>query len=188
LNGLVIEQETQWTDLMRAGLRGDSEAYHRLLSELAPALRRMVKRGLGSSPLSGEDLEDVVQETLLALHLKRHTWDEQLPLLPWVRAIARNKMVDGLRRRGRTGIHLPIEDFSETLGDAGGETEGHAVDVANVIGRLNDRDREIVVAMSLNGVSARQVAERLGMTEGAVRVALHRALRSLAKTLRASRE
>lgn len=178
----------QWADLMRAGLRGDSDAYHRLLSELTPALRGVVKRALGSSMLSGEDVEDVVQETLLALHLKRHTWDERQSLLPWVKAIARNKMVDSLRRRGSNRTHLPIDDFSETLGDGKRTTDGETLDATNAIGRLNGRDREIVVAMSVKGSSAREVAHQLGMTEGAVRVALHRALRSLAKALRASQE
>ena len=58
----------------------------------------------------------MVQETLLAVHLKRHTWDESQPLLPWVRAIAQNKLIDFLRRRGRR-VHVPIDEFSETLAD-----------------------------------------------------------------------
>jgi RNA polymerase sigma-70 factor (ECF subfamily) len=134
--------------------------------------------------LGPEDLEDVVQETLLALHLKRNTWDENQPLLPWIRAIARNKMIDNLRRRSRQ-TNLPLDDFSEWL--AGGpEPEPNSIDAHRIVARLEGREREIVVAISIKGESARQVGERLGMTEGAVRVALHRALRSLAKAFRTS--
>jgi RNA polymerase sigma-70 factor (ECF subfamily) len=103
--------------------------------------------------------------------------------LPWVRAIARNKMIDNLRRRGRQ-THLPIDDFSEVVAGDLEPEPFNSVDAQRVIGRLKGREREIVVAISLEGASARQVAERLGMTEGAVRVALHRALRSLAKAFR----
>jgi RNA polymerase sigma-70 factor (ECF subfamily) len=129
-------------------------------------------------------VEDVVQETLLAVHLKRHTWDERQPLFPWVYAIARNKLIDNLRRRGRQA-HLPIDDIGESLQVSELPAEMNGVDAERVIARLKGRQREIVVAISIEGASARQVAQRLGMTEGAVRVALHRALKSLAKAFRA---
>jgi RNA polymerase sigma-70 factor (ECF subfamily) len=171
---------------MRAALRGDTRSYHRLLQELAPALRGVARRGLSRHKLGGEDVEDVVQETLLALHLKRHTWDERQPLSPWVYAIARNKLIDALRRRGRQA-HLAIGDIGD-IGDlavAGGSSaELDGLDAERLIARLKPREREIVVAISIEGASARQVAERLGMTEGAVRVALHRALRALARAFR----
>lgn len=179
---LVHEQELQWADWMRAGNRGDTQAYHRLLAALAPALRGYSRRAFTRSGLNSDEVEDVVQETLLAVHLKRHTWDEHQPLLPWVKAIARNKVIDALRRRGG-GIHVAIDEVSETLADARTVEAGHAADLSRVVMYLKDRDREIVVAMSLEGASARDVARRLDMTEGAVRVALHRALKSLAKAL-----
>jgi RNA polymerase sigma-70 factor, ECF subfamily len=147
-------------------------------------LRRLASRGFTHHRLGPEDVEDVVQETLLALHLKRHTWDERQQLLPWVHAIARNKVIDNLRRRGR-GTHLPLDDVSEWLPDDRHPTETNNVDAEKVVAKLKGRDREIVLAISLEGESARQVAQRLGMSEGAVRVALHRALQSLAKAFRA---
>src|SRR4051812_43936867 len=99
---------------MRAAMNGDTTAYDRLLSDLALALRAGARRGLARAGRPAEDAEDVVQETLLAIHLKRHTWDPSLPFGPWVRAIARNKLIDALRRRGHR-FHVPIEDFEETL-------------------------------------------------------------------------
>jgi RNA polymerase sigma-70 factor (ECF subfamily) len=168
---------------MRAALSGDTRSYHRLLQEVAPALRALASRGLARHKPGGEDVEDVVQETLLALHLKRHTWDERQPFSPWVYAIARNKLIDTLRRRGRQ-VHLPIDDIGELPASEDAPAEGNGVDAERLIAGLKQREREIVVAISIEGASARDVALRLGMTEGAVRVALHRALRSLAKAYR----
>lgn len=180
----MTDRETHWAGLMRAAIRGDAAAYHRLLCELAPVLRAFAGRGLARHRHGSEDVEDVVQETLLALHLKRGTWDERQPFSPWLYAIARNKLIDNLRRRGRQP-HLVIDDIGELPGGEAPPAELNGVDAERLISRLNGRQREIVVAISIEGASARQVAERLGMTEGAVRVALHRALRSLAKAFQA---
>jgi RNA polymerase sigma-70 factor, ECF subfamily len=168
---------------MRAAVRGDTGAYHRLLQELLPVLRGLASRGLARHKSGSGDVEDVVQETLLALHLKRHTWDERQPFSPWVYAIARNKLIDNLRRRGRQ-VHLAIDEIGDLSAGDRPAVELNGIDAYRLIGRLRGREREIVVAMSIEGSSAREVAQRLGMTEGAVRVALHRALRSLAKAIR----
>ena len=180
----MTDRETHWAGLMRAAIRGDDGAYRRLLKEVAPVLRALASRGLARHNHGSEDVEDVVQETLLALHLKRSTWDERQPFSPWLYAIARNKLIDNLRRRGRQA-HVAIDDIGELPGgEAPPAAELNGVDAARLISRLNGRQREIVVAVSVEGETARQVAERLGMTEGAVRVALHRALRALAKAFR----
>lgn len=147
-------------------------------------LRGVARRGFARQKIGSEDVEDVVQETLLALHLKRDTWDERQPFLPWLHAIARNKLIDNLRRRGRQ-VYVEIDSIDELpAGDNGQAPELNGVDAERLMARLQGRQREIVVAISIEGASARQVAERLGMTEGAVRVALHRALKSLAKAFR----
>jgi RNA polymerase sigma-70 factor, ECF subfamily len=180
----VTDRETHWAELMRAANRGDTGSYHALLRELAPVLRGVVSRGFGRHGLGREDVEDVVQETLLALHLKRQTWDEGKRLFPWVHAIAQNKLTDNLRRRGRRA-DVPIEDISETLAGEGPPPDMNGVDAEHVIGTLKGRQRDVVLAISIEGASARDVAQRLGMTEGAVRVVLHRALRALARAFKA---
>ena len=179
----MTDRESHWAGLMRAAIRGDSRSYHRLLQELAPVLRGLASRGLARNRFGGEDVEDVVQETLLALHLKRGTWDERQAFCPWLYAIARNKLIDNLRRRGRHA-HLPIDDIADLLAADERPPELNGADAERLIARLKGRAREIVVAISIEGASARQVADSLGMTEGAVRVALHRALRSLARAFR----
>jgi RNA polymerase sigma-70 factor (ECF subfamily) len=171
---------------MRAANRGDGEAYRRVLEGLTPVLRAWVKRGLARYGSAQGEVEDVVQETLLALHLKRHTWDEGRPLLPWVRAIAENKLIDALRRGGRH-LHVPIDDVGDVLAVDAEPAALNGVESERALALLPGRARQIVVAISIEGASAREVAERLGMTEGAVRVALHRALKALANTLRDGR-
>ncbi|HYF56828.1 MAG TPA: sigma factor, partial [Salinarimonas sp.] len=83
---------------MRAARRGDAAAYERLLAVLAAAIRPTVRRRLARMGLGTSETEDVVQEVLLAIHAKRHTWDEARPILPWVGAVARYKVVDAVRR------------------------------------------------------------------------------------------
>jgi RNA polymerase sigma-70 factor, ECF subfamily len=84
------EQEKKWAFLMRAGNAGDADSYRRLLVKLTPVLRAAARRGLGPAGMADTDAEDVVQETLLAIHLKRQSWDEEAPFGPWLRAIARH--------------------------------------------------------------------------------------------------
>lgn len=166
---------------MRKAIAGDEDAYRRLLSALAVALRQSLRRGFSGITAQPSEVEDVVQEVLLAIHLKRHTWDRSKPITPWMMAIARNKMIDGLRRKGRR-TEIPIDGMLEILEQGGHEDAIHAHDVSRVLSNLNDRNREIVQAITIDGHSAQEVAQKLGMTEVAVRVALHRSLKALAAT------
>ena len=116
------ERDDEWTGLMRSAIAGDSAAYHRLLKAVTPVLRAAARRGLARAGQPVDQSEDIVQDILLAVHLKRHTWDVTAPFAPWLFAIARNKLIDALRRRGRR-IFVDIDDFAETLpGEAPAET------------------------------------------------------------------
>jgi len=170
-----------WDAMMRAANRGDRAAYGRLLAQIAPALRGLVRaRGAGLGP---EGCEDVVQEVLLAIHLKRHTWDEGQPLRPWLWAVARHKIVDAFRARGRR-VFVPVEDFAEVLPDPAAPDPTAARDTDRLLARIEPRAAEIVRSVALDGLSAAETGARLGMTEGAVRVALHRALKALSALVR----
>lgn len=172
--------------LMRQANSGDAAAYRRLLETLAPRLRAMARRGLARTGRGSEDAEDIVQETLLAIHLKRHTWDERQPLEPWVRAIAHHKLVDVLRRQGFRE-HVDIADYADVLSDGTDGRVTEEIDRARLVAALPERQRQVVEGVSLEGRCAREVGERLGMTEGAVRVTLHRACKSLAAAYRRDR-
>src|ERR1700754_2073903 len=105
---------------MRSAISGDDAAYSRLLKAIAPKLRAGARGGLARAGQPVDQSEDIVQDILLAVHLKRHTWDVKAPFAPWLFAVARNKLIDALRRRGRR-IFVDIEDFSETLAAAPAE-------------------------------------------------------------------
>jgi len=91
----VREREDEWTGLMRSAISGDSAAYHRLLKAITPVLRAAARRGLARAGQPVDQSEDIVQDILLAVHLKRHTWDASAPFAPWLFAIARNISCDG---------------------------------------------------------------------------------------------
>ncbi|WP_370631418.1 sigma-70 family RNA polymerase sigma factor [Methylosinus sp. Sm6] len=169
---------------MRAAVGGDKDAYRRLLSSLAPMLRGVARRDCARIGLPPGDAEDVVQEVLLAIHLKRDTWDMDRPIGPWIMAIARNKLIDARRRRGdRTP--LPIDDLAESLVAAEAADDGlDRQDLDRLLGGLGERQRELVRSLSVEGRSIKETAERLHMSEGAVRVGLHRAIKSLAALYR----
>jgi RNA polymerase sigma-70 factor (ECF subfamily) len=169
--------------LMHRARQGDDEAYRRLLVRVSLWLRPIVRRGLAATGRGPEDGEDIVQETLLAMHLKRDTWNAAQPIEPWLRAIARYKLVDHLRRRGFSK-HVDIDDYADSLEASTASDPAPSVDSRRLLATLPERQRRIVEEISLEGRRAADVAVRLGMSEGAVRVALHRALRTLAVAFR----
>lgn len=177
-------EEEAWAGWMRAGLAGDGAAYRQLLTALAPWLRGIVRRRIAAGGFTGIDAEDVVQEALLAVHLKRASWDSSRPLRPWLLAVLHNKLVDALRQRGLR-FAVPLEALAEEPQAPGAPDDGLAAqDVARALARLGTRQRQVVQLVSLEGLSAREAADRLGAKEGAVRVTLHRALQALAKAMR----
>jgi RNA polymerase sigma-70 factor (ECF subfamily) len=179
----VRGRENEWTDLMKSANAGDNAAYDRLLRAVAPVLRAASRRGLVRAGQPIDQAEDIVQDILFAVHLKRHTWDPKAPFAPWLFAIARNKLIDALRRRGRR-IFVNIDDFSETLPGAPAEETVPASAVAVHLDSLPRRQRDVLQSIAVDSASIKETAAKLSMTEGAVRVALHRGLTGLATKLR----
>jgi RNA polymerase sigma-70 factor, ECF subfamily len=178
----VMNQELEWSSWMRAANAGDEAAYTRLLASLTPMLRGLARRNLIWTRLEF-DIEDVVQETLLAIHLKRHTWDETRPFSPWVRAIIRHKLVDTARRRGFR-IEVPVNDFTDVLAAPVPDPERSVGSVERYLDDLPARQKDVVRALTLDGATVRDTASRLRTSEGNVRVALHRGLAALAARIR----
>lgn len=171
--------DREWVFLMQAANGGDALAYQRLLTQLTPALRSFVRRALTRAQAPEADAEDIVQETLLAIHLKRQSWIDGAPVAPWVFTIARHKLIDFLRRRGRR-VHLPLDDFSEILAAEAQEPGLSSADIDRHLEALSKVQRKVVKSIAVTGASIAQTATDLSMSEGAVRVALHRGLSALA--------
>ena len=161
------EHEEEWAALMRRGNAGDDGAYRQLLGAVTPILRAVARRGLARAGQPVNQSEDILQDTLLAVHLKRHTWDSEALVSPWLFAIARNKLVDGPRRRG-------WRIFTETIAS---EPVAEPVPASELIAHLQGlprRQRDVLQSITLESISIRAIATKFAMSEGAVRVALHR--------------
>lgn len=171
-------RDTEWTAWMLGALAGDDVAYRRFLLSVTPFIRAVARRHCRHLSAADGEAEDIVQEALLAIHLKRGTWDQSRPVAPWVAAIVRNKVVDALRRRGHR-VSVPIEEVIDSLPTEDRTAGISPRDIDTLLDQLKPSQREIVRSISLNGSSIQETAARLKMSEGAVRVSLHRALKTL---------
>ncbi|QND68544.1 sigma-70 family RNA polymerase sigma factor [Mesorhizobium loti] len=170
------KDEAELSRLMRAAIAGDEKAYADFLHRIATLVRGFVRRKIVQG---GVDPEDVVQETLLAIHVKRHTWRQDAPVLPWIYAIARFKLIDAFRRRGRR-IEIDVDDIAETFAEP--ETESVSErDINRALDGLSPAQRSVVSAVSVEGRSIGETAAKFGISETAVRVSLHRGLAAIAK-------
>ena len=174
--------EERLRELLVRGLGGDSVAYHAFLKDLSAHLRAFLRRRLAHIP---DDIEDLVQESLLAVHNQRHTYDVEQPLTAWVHAIAKYKMVDLVRRRAsRDLLTEPLNDENEVFSSADADAAEARGDVAKLLGELPDRQRLPIVYMKLQGLSVVETARITGMSASAVKVGVHRGLKALAAKIR----
>ncbi|MFP4592413.1 sigma-70 family RNA polymerase sigma factor [Ralstonia sp.] len=162
---------------------GDREAYRRLLEGLTPYLRALAVRHLQDR----SDIEDTVQDVLLTLHMVRHTYDPARPFGPWLVAIAHRRIVDGLRRRGRIGMHETVLDTElETFSADETNLLEEAADagvVHDAVARLPKGQREAIQMLKLEEMSLKEAAAASGTSVAALKVATHRALKTLRKLL-----
>lgn len=168
--------EAELARQLRAAMAGDELAYARFLERVAALVRGFCARRIVHG---GVDPEDVVQETLLAIHLKRHTWRQDEAVKPWIYAIARYKLIDAFRRRGKR-IEIDIADFAETLAEPEKDVVASR-DIDRALDGLAPVQRSVVASVSVDGASINETAHSLGMSETAVRVALHRGLKAIAR-------
>ena len=162
---------------MRAALGGDQSAYRNVLETLVPTLRHMAQR---IAPQTPEDIqEDLVQEILTSIHAKRHTWQQTKPILPWIYAIARHRVIDHLRKEKRSPKTVSdLDDIMDSIA-APNPSVDLQHDIEQGIRSLNTQTEAVVRAMAVDGKDAKQAAEELGITENAARIAFHRGLKKL---------
>jgi RNA polymerase sigma-70 factor, ECF subfamily len=171
-----VQDEAELIRLFSAAVAGDERAYAAFLRRAADLVRGFARRRIVDGSL---DPEDVVQETLLAVHMKRHTWLSDAPVGPWLFAIARHKLIDAFRRRGGR-VEIEIGEIEELVAQPEEETVSSR-DVGRVLQSLAPGQRAVVASISVEGRSIAETASALGMNETAVRVALHRGLAAIRK-------
>ncbi len=199
-------RDQAWSQLMRQAQGGDARAYERLLREITPLVRAVARRLCSER----RDLEEIVQETLLTVHRVRHTYDPQRPFTPWLTAIASRRSIDSLRRRRRIARHeLSADNFGPHDGrqppvDGGPEsivqddetsielaankkmeTVRAAQELDVLLQRLPARQREAVESVKLKEMSLAEASAALGQSVGALKVNVHRALKTLRRLLQA---
>ena len=174
--------ENRLRDLLVRGLAGDASAYHAFLKALSAHLRAFLRARLSRLP---DEVEDLVQESLLAIHNQRHTYDAGQPLTAWVHAIAKYKLVDLLRRRARRDLLTdPLDDEVDFASCADAEAAEAHRDLGKLLEQLPDRQRLPIVHVKLEGLSVAEAARVTGMSESAVKVGVHRGLKALAAMIR----
>ena len=179
--GFRTKEDRLKTLLMR-GLAGDNAAYQMFLSELSAHLRAFLRRRLIQLP---DEVEDLVQEALLAVHNQRHTYDPGQPLSAWVHAIARYKLVDLLRRRAvHETLNDPLDETMDVFSNSDTEAAEARRDLNKLLADLPDQQRLPIVHTKLEGLSVKETAELTGMSESAIKVGVHRGLKALALKIR----
>lgn len=177
-----METEERLRRLLVAGLAGEQAAYHGFLKELSAHLRGFFRKRLWALP---DEVEDLVQETLLAVHNQRHTYRPDQPLTAWVHAIARYKLVDLLRARAvREALTDPLDEESEIFACSDSAAAEASKDLGKLLADLPDRQRLPIVHVKLEGLSVAETAQRTGMSVAAVKVGVHRGLKALAAKIR----
>lgn len=178
--------ETTWSRLMASAQRGDGASYVQLLQEIMPLLRRVTRRRWPNA--GAETVEDIVQDVLLSLHAVRHTYTPGRPFEPWLMGILRHRLADSMRRSIRhSAREMAVDDLEEIAADMPVETRGdqfpdHAT-LHRAIACLPPAQRRAVELLKLKELSLREAAVETGLSIASLKVATHRALKTLRAVL-----
>jgi len=173
-----------WSICMAQAQAGDRDAYRRLLEAVTPYLRALAARHIGNR----SDVEDAVQDILLTIHTVRHTYDPARPFGPWLVTIAHRRIIDVLRRQGRSSAHeIPIEPEHETLSTTTTNLQEEAVDarvLREAVERLPAGQRDAIQMLKLEELSLLEASATSGMSVASLKVATHRALKKLREMIK----
>ncbi len=177
-------KEDRLRTLLIGGLAGDSQDYQVFLKELSAHLRAFLRKRLAGLP---DEVEDLVQESLIAVHNQRHTYDPGQPLSAWVQAIAKYKLIDLLRRRAAQELLTdPLDDEPDFFSTADADAAEARRDLNKLLDDLPDQHRLPIIYTRLEGLSVQEAARITGMSESAIKVGVHRGLKVLAARIRGS--
>lgn len=177
---LTLEQNTRWAELMSAAQQGDQRSYHKLLTEITPFIRHVLRKKISQHDWA----EDITQDVLLGVHLARYTYDPARPFHAWLLAIARYKTMDALRKYYRKGdVEFADSDFLVTLADLTTNTQPDrhedARELTKMLSILKSKQKRLLTLTKLQGRTIAEVAVSEGMSESAVKVSIHRAIKIL---------
>ena len=166
--------------LMLAGLAGDARAHQQLLLAAAARLRSYYARRLGGD---APDLEDLVQETLIAIHERRESYNSALPFTAWLHAIAKYKLIDHYRRAG-VRRHVELDDVGELVAEDGFEPALAAIDLERMLGQLPPKHRQAIKLTRIDGYSVEEASNMSGQSASAIKIGVHRGLKKLTAKVR----
>jgi RNA polymerase sigma-70 factor, ECF subfamily len=177
-------QDASWAELMRAAQEGDRRCYERLLREVTPFIRALSRRHCRNPA----DVEEMVQDTLLTVHRVRHTYDPGRPFSPWLAAIASRRIIDTVRKRSRVTRHETTEAEPETFEAAATNSDIELVrseqEITQLLATLPPRQRVALEALKLKEMTLVEASAASGQSVGALKVNVHRALKSLRDLVR----
>jgi RNA polymerase sigma-70 factor, ECF subfamily len=176
-------RERELRDLITASLDGDARAYRTLLGRLTAHLRAYFRRRFAEIGHGSSEAEDLLQEVLIAIHTRRHTYDPRQPFTPWLHAIGRYKFLDYLRRTRHSVRDLPVDSAEELTASSDIAAVETRLDLDRLLSRISSTTRRAIQYLKLEGLSVRETAARCGMSESAVKVAVHRGLKALASRI-----
>ncbi len=177
-NSMMSEAERQLTTLLIRSINGDRHAYRMFLDKLARHLRTRLRKRLRQQDA---DIEDLVQEILLAVHKGLDTFRPEVPLTAWISAIVRYKLADHVRSAVRhSALFEPLDEDSDAEAKSQIEALEAQRDLHRLLATLPPRQRGPIEHMKLWGLSVAETAATMGLSESAVKVAVHRGLNTLA--------
>lgn len=184
----IRSSEPELQRLMSAGLGGDADAHRMLLTLVSDRLRAYFKTRLARIGHGAVEAEDLVQEALIALHTRRHTYDVSQPFTPWLYGIARYKFFDYLRRTRSSMHNVPVDEARDIVAhdDAGGIESSH--DVEKLLDGLSPKMQSAIRYVKLQGLTVSETAARTGMSPSAVKVSVHRGLKALGRLIAKDKE
>lgn len=175
-------KEERLRTLFVKGLGGDANAYQVFLKELSAHLRAFLRKRLVRMP---DEVEDLLQEALLAIHNQRHTYDADQPLSAWVQAIAKYKLIDFWRRHAiQAALTNPLDEEADVFSSQDADAAEARRDLNKLLNDLPDRQRLPIVHTKLEGLSVEETAQLTGMSASAIKVGVHRGLKVLAAMIR----
>ena len=176
----MMADEAQLRTWLLQGLTGDEAAHRAFLGAAAGSLRGYFRNRLRGAP---EDAEDLVQETLVALHTRRDSYDRAYPLTAWMYAIARYRLIDYLRRKRRRGEHASIDDVDPGGDDPHFDASDAKRDVATLLARLPAKQQQAIRLVKLEEKSVREAADLTGYSESDIKISIHRGMKALMRLM-----